>query len=101
MSARIIIQENGPFSCSVSADVRDVDHARWLLLQGLLAWENAEYSVPSDKLHLIRSFLANIGAADQAAARRFLILALLQLEDESNEQRFVVPRSLLPVVLTR
>ena len=101
MSARIIIQENGPLGCSVDADVCDVDHARRLLLQALLAWENAEYIYPAEKLHLVRNFLAHVGATDKANARRLLLLTLLQLEDESDGQRFMVSRPLLPIVLGR
>ena len=102
MRPTIIIREDGPASSSLSAvHVRDIPHLRRLLLQAVVAIEaegEKEHQVPTAKLHLLRGFLANAGAADRETARRLLLMTLLMMEDEDEEKRLVVPHPLLPAL---
>ena len=102
MLPTVVIRETGLDGSLLSAqDVRDTAHIRRLCLQAMLAVEQegiVEQIVPRVKLELLRGFLANIGATNKGSVRRLLLMALLQLEDEDDEQRFVMPHPVLPVI---
>lgn len=91
--ATIVIKENGPASSSISADVRDLQHAHRLLLQALLAMnQEGEIQIkePTEKLALLRGFLVNLGITDIPSSQRLLIMALFQLADEAEGKRIVL-----------
>lgn len=99
MPATIIIREEGPASSTLSAaHVRDIAHLRRLLVQAVVSIEaegEHEHPLPLAKIHLLRGFLANVGATDGDTARRLLLMTLLHLEDEDEAKRLLVPSSLL------
>jgi hypothetical protein len=103
MIPTVIIRETGPVSADLTArDVRDLAHVRRLLLQAAISVESegiVEHVVPMAKLHLLRGFLANAGAESTGEARRLLLMALLQLEDEDEDKRMVEASEILPVVV--
>lgn len=100
----VIIRETGPVGSVLDArDVDDLAHVRRLLLQAVMSVEGEEGSVkehvvPLAKLALLRGWLAAAGCGEKGAARRLLLMALLQLEDEDDARRFVMPRPTLPVI---
>lgn len=109
MSSRIVISSLSANSqaCVLRADGDFTSFAqiRRRLLQAALSVEGEADSVedvdmPLTKLHLLRGFLANIGASEAGKARRLLLMALLQLEDEADAQRFVLSHPVLPVIET-
>jgi hypothetical protein len=99
-----LIQIRGTSEDSVTMDMRDVRdlaHVRRILIQALLSVEGegvTQYPVPRVKLELLRSYLVSVGMVDKGKARRLLCMALLQLEDEDDAQRFVMPHPCLPVI---
>lgn len=101
----VIIRETAPVGIALdAANVRDLAHIRRLLVQSLLSVEgeigSEEVHVPEAKLHLLRGYLTGIGAADTPSARRLLLMALLQWEDEDDARRFLVSRPALPVLMS-
>lgn len=102
MQPTVIIRETAPDRSTLDArEVRDTAHIRRLCLQAMLAVEQegiVEQIVPRVKLELLRGFLANVGTTNKGSVRRLLLMALLQLEDEDDEQRFVMPHPVLPVI---
>ena len=100
--AVITITETAPDCSWLDAHgVRDTAHIRRLCVQSMLAVEQegiVHTIVPRAKLELLRGFLANLGTTDKGSARRLLLMALLQLEDEDDAQRFVMPHPVLPVI---
>lgn len=102
MIPTVTIRETGSASADLTArDVRDLAHVRRLLLQAAISVESegiVEYEVPMAKLHLLRGFLANVGTASIGEARRLLLMALLQLEDEDEGKRVLEPSEILPVI---
>ena len=101
----VTIRETAAVGASLEAsDVRDLSHIRRLLLQAAFSVSGPEgktedHPMPVVKLTLLRSFLAAQGCGDKARARTLLLLALLQLEDEDDVQRFVMPHAILPAAL--
>jgi hypothetical protein len=103
LSPTVVIREAGPAGCTLDArGVRDLAHVRRLLAQALVACggeetvENA--AVPVAKLHLLRGFLVTLGCGERPEARRLLLMALLQMEDEDEARRLAAPADTLSVL---
>lgn len=81
----------------------DLAPARRLLVQALLSvegevGETEEVQMPLVALGLLRNFLTTVGATSNGKARRLLLMALLQLDDEDDARRVVKPTANLPVI---
>lgn len=108
MNAKIIITRYGADSCHLEVidplnHLPDLAAVRPLLIQSLLAiegevGEKINVEVPVMRLSMLRNFLDTLGAADKLTARRLLLMALLQLEDEDEALRRQKPSALLPIL---
>ena len=107
MSSRIVL--TAPSANSQQAtlhadgDFTSFAQIRRRLLQAAISVEEeteavSDVEMPLAKLHLLRGFLTSIGATDTGKARRLLLMALLQLEDEADARRFLAPHPVLPVI---
>jgi hypothetical protein len=100
MSPIVTIHEITAASMTLQArDVRDVSHIRRLCLQAACAVEgDTVVEVSRVRLAALRGYLTEQGCSDKRAARRLLLMALLEMEDEDDEQRFLVSHPVLPVL---
>lgn len=106
MSSRILVTAPSANSTEAHLEAIGFDslaQVRRRLLQAAVSVEGevddySEVEVPIAKLHLLRGFLANLGALNKAQERRLLLMALLQMEDADDAQRFLMPHPVLPIL---
>jgi hypothetical protein len=83
--------------------LRDLGPARQLMVRALMAIEGQigdidQVDMPMDSLARLRNLLVLEGANTKGKARRLLLMALMQLDDEDSSMRLLVPVAGLPII---
>jgi len=81
----------------------DLGPVRQLMVRGLLSVEGEmgeleEVEMPLESLARLRNLLVLEGANTKGKARRLLLMALMQMDDEDSSMRLLVPVKGLPVI---
>lgn len=83
--------------------LKDLAPVRQLVVQALVAIEGEvgtldDAYVPTVSLALLRNFLNTTVGDRDSKARRLLLMALMQMDDEDSAKRFQVPVEGLPIL---